>query len=208
MASNGSPNLNNTIPPIYSKIWFNPKYFEILDKFKGLNNLNFLEIGSFEGYGTNYFVDKYLTGANCLITCIDPWIKYSVSTVTNINGYDNLINEETYNIFKNNTMKNQDKIIIKKGFSNDILPQLDKIYDFIYVDGDHSEKTVWNDAINSFAILKNNGILIFDDYTWNEGDKSPKKAIDRFLLEYKDYIKVLNINYQVCIMKIGECVNE
>ena len=202
--STESSNLSNTITPIYNKVWFNPKYFKILNKFKGLNNLNFLEIGSFEGYGTNYFIEQFLTGSNCLITCIDPWIKYSVATVSNINGYDNLINEDTYNIFKNNTIKNQDKIIIKKGFSNDILPKLDKIYDFIYVDGDHSEKTVWNDAINSFAILKINGILIFDDYTWNEGAKSPKNAIDRFLLEYKDYIKVVSINYQVCVMKIKD----
>ena len=100
--------------------------------------------------GTNYFIDNFLTGNNSLITCIDPWIKYSESTITKMNEYEHLINENTYDNFINNTNYNKDKIIIKKRLSYDILPTLEKIYDFIYIDGDHSEKTVWLDAIYSF----------------------------------------------------------
>jgi predicted O-methyltransferase YrrM len=33
-------------------------------------------------------------------------------------------------------------------------------YDFIYVDGDHSEDAVWLDAIYSFKILRKNGIIV------------------------------------------------
>lgn len=188
----------------YNAIWFNPSYFKILNQYKNINNINFLEIGSFEGMGTNYFIDNFLTGDNSVITCVDPWIKYSESTITKMNEWDNLINENTYNIFINNTNYNKNKIIIKKGLSIDILPTLEKIYDFIYIDGDHSEKAVWLDAIYSFKILRNNGIIIFDDYNWNTGDKSPKNAIDKFLYEYKNYIEVININYQVIIKKIND----
>ena len=85
-----------------------------------------------------------------------------------------------------------------------MLPALQPEYDFIYIDGDHSEKAVWLDAVLSFDILKVGGIMIFDDYTWNVGDKSPKKAVDRFLQRYSDMISVLFINSQVGIQKIGD----
>lgn len=192
----------NTIK--YNANWFNPSNFEILNHYTNMNNVNFLEIGSFEGMSTNYFINNFLTGSNCFITCIDPWIKYSESTITKMNEWDNFINENTYDIFINNTFEQRNKIIIKRGLSCDILPTLDKIYDFIYIDGDHSEKAVWIDAINSFKILRNNGIMIFDDYTWNTGNKSPKNAIDKFLNEYKNYIQIISINYQVIIRKISD----
>ena len=188
----------------YNATWFSPLNFEILNKYKNMNDINFLEIGSFEGMGTNYFIDNFLSGNNSTITCIDPWIKYSESTITKMSEWDNLINENTYDIFINNTNYNKNKIIIKRGFSYDILPKLEKIYDFIYIDGDHSEKAVWLDAIYSFKILRNNGIIIFDDYTWNTCDKSPKNAIDKFLDEYKNFIKVISIGYQVVIQKIND----
>lgn len=187
----------------YSNIWFVPKYFNVLEKYRGKNNIKFLEIGSFEGYGTNYFVENFLQGENSEITCIDPWIKYSQSTITNINEWDNVINEETYNIFINNTKGNSNKIIVKRGLSKDILPLLNEKYDFIYIDGDHSEKAVWIDATLSFKLLKVGGIMIFDDYEWNEGDKSPKKAVDKFLNDYSTKIRVIHVAYQVCIEKIS-----
>jgi len=188
----------------YNTCWFNPTNFEILNQYKNINNINFLEIGSFEGMGTNYFIDNFLLGNNSLITCVDPWIKYSDSTLTKMSEWDNFINENTYDIFINNTKYNKNKIIIKKGLSCDILPNLEKIYDFIYIDGDHSENAVWVDAVNSFKILRKNGIIIFDDYNWNTGDKSPKNAIDKFLDEYKNFIEVIAINYQVIIKKIND----
>ena len=188
----------------YNATWFSPLNFKILECFKKKNNINFLEIGSFEGMGTNYFIDNYLTGENSFITCIDPWIKYSESTLTKLDEWDDLINENTYNIFLKNIDSNKNKIIVKRGFSVDILPTLEKKYDFIYIDGDHSEKAVWLDAIHSFKILKNNGILIFDDYNWNENEKSPKNAIDNFLKKYKMYIQVICINSQVVVKKISD----
>lgn len=191
----------------YNVCWFFPSKFGILKQFKDLHNINFLEIGAFEGMGTNYFIDNFLCGTNSFITCIDPWIKYSESTVTKLNEWDHWINENNYDTFIANTAYNKNKIIMKKGLSCDVLPTLEKVYDFIYIDGDHSEKAVWLDAVYSFQILRLNGIIIFDDYTWNTGDKSPKNAIDKFLAEYKHCIEVISINYQddqVTIRKIHD----
>ncbi len=188
----------------YSVTWFNPSYFNDLHKFKNQDNVTFLEIGSFEGMSTNYFIDNFLTGNNSTITCIDPWIEYSKSTVVQYTEFDNYINQATYNKFMYNTAKHSSKIIIKRGLSKDILPTLKEKYDFIYVDGDHSRDAVYLDAIQSFPLLKINGTLIFDDYLWQSNERSPKEAIDRFLSEYKDCIKIISINYQVCIEKISE----
>lgn len=188
----------------YSRDWFNLKNFQVLQQFQQQENINFLEIGSFEGKSTNYFIDHYLTGNNSFITCIDPWIKYSESTLTKMAEWDDVINENTFDIFIKNTLPNKDKIIVKRGLSCDILPTLDKIYHFVYIDGDHSEKAVWIDAVESFKVLCLGGIMVFDDYTWNEGEKSPKNAIDKFLCEYKDCIQVIEIDYQVILQKIND----
>ena len=119
-----------------------------------------------------------------------------------MNEWDDVMNESTYNIFCSNVKHNIDKIIIHRGFSIDILPQINDLYDFIYVDGDHSKEAVYKDAILSFEKLKINGILIFDDYLWENNGQSPKIAIDKFLDEYNDKINVLMINYQVIIKKL------
>ena len=188
----------------YSATWFNPTHFSSLTKYKNKDNISFLEIGSFEGMGTNYFINNFLNGANSTITCIDPWIEYSKATIVKYQEYDHLINEKTYDIFLKNTAANCSKIIIKRGLSKDILPTLTNTYDFIYVDGDHSREAVYLDAIQSFPHLKIGGILIFDDYLWDSGERSPKEAIDRFLNEYKNCIEIISINYQVCITKLKE----
>ena len=72
----------------------------------------------------------------------------------------------------------------------------------VFKNRDHSEDTVWLDAIYSFKILKEGGIIVFDDYEWNIGKKSPKAAIDRFLQKYRDRIEILVVNFQVVVKKL------
>jgi len=193
-------------PIRYTINWCNFDCFSVLNTFKNQDNINFMEIGSFEGLGTNYFIDNFLTGNNCFITCVDPWIKYSESTLTQMAEWDGYINENTFHTFINNTLHNKNKIIIKRGLSVNIVPTLDRIYNFIYIDGDHSAKAVWLDAIYSFEKLVPQGIMIFDDYNWNTGEKSPKNAIDKFIDVYKNNIEILAIKNQVIIKKLSEFI--
>jgi predicted O-methyltransferase YrrM len=55
-----------------------------------------------------------------------------------------------------------------KGVSQKSLDKLNyegKIkFDFIYIDGDHTAKGTISDAIRAFSLLKEGGIMIFDDY--------------------------------------------
>jgi len=117
--------------------------------------------------------------------------------------WDDVINQETFNVFRRNTDQNSAKITIRRGLSKDILPSLNGFFHFILIDGDHSEEAVWLDAIMSFRLLHSGGIMIFDDYDWNIGKMSPKLAIDRFVEEYKDVIYHKQIGNQIIVEKIA-----
>ena len=78
--------------------------------------------------------------------------------------------------FKNN-------VNLIKGNSNIILKKIDmsKI-DYVFLDGGHNYETVLNDLKCCNEVVKNNGIILCDDYdlTFAPG---VKKAIDEFVLE-------------------------
>ena len=77
-------------------------------------------------------------------------------------------------------------------------------FDFIYVDGSHQAKDVLEDAILAFPLLKENGIMIFDDYTWRGGKDQyelPAMGIDAFLFVYANQLNVLAKNQQVVLAK-------
>ena len=151
-----------------------------LTQFQYLPNIQFLEIGSFLGFTSNFLVDNFLQGENSTLTCLDPWVEYSKSTENSIKGFDDIMNEDTYNIFKENTSRNVEKICIQRGLSKDILPTLTSRFNFIFIDGDHSTSAVWKDAVLSLRLLVKGGYILFDDYNWNEGKSNPKKAIQHF----------------------------
>ena len=78
--------------------------------------------------------------------------------------------------FKNN-------VNLIKGNSNIILKKIDmsKI-DYVFLDGGHNYETVLNDLKCCNEVVKNNGVILCDDYdlTFAPG---VKKAIDEFVLE-------------------------
>lgn len=77
-----------------------------------------------------------------------------------------------------------------------------KLSDIIYIDGNHEPEFVLEDAVVSFRKLKNNGIMIFDDYGWGGPDLT-KRGIDSFLNGYYKKIKILGQKEtQVFIQKL------
>ena len=78
--------------------------------------------------------------------------------------------------FKNN-------VNLIKGNSNIILKKIDmsKI-DFVFLDGGHNYKTVLNDLKCCNEVVKNNGIILCDDYDLSFA-QGVKKAVDEFVLE-------------------------
>jgi hypothetical protein len=77
-------------------------------------------------------------------------------------------------------------------------------YDFIYIDGSHIACDVLEDAVLSFRLLKPDGIMVFDDYSWEFFDnplRHPKIAIDAFLEIYANQIEVISVDRQAIIRK-------
>ncbi len=78
--------------------------------------------------------------------------------------------------------------------------------DYAYVDGSHLAIDVLQDAVLSWYLLKEGGILIMDDYGWgvhtNDEKQKPKLAIDAFMKAYTGHYEVLYFNWQVFLKKL------
>jgi len=187
------------------------KYSNINEK----EEFHILEIGCFEGKSTIWFIENLLLNEKSTITCVDPWLDYSQKE-DSLESYDKENVEWKFGTkkIKNTFLHNieqtgkSNKVIVKQGLSNVILPQLiceNKKYDMIYVDGNHVAPYVLMDAVMSWQLLKKNGIMIFDDYLWNMHFKPtlrPKISIDYFIEIFDGYCQVIIDGYRKGIRKL------
>ena len=160
-----------------------------------------LEIGSFEGRSTVWFLENILTHQSSTITCIDTFegsVEHSEEHTKHMKS-----------LFEGNVLDNfpSDKVIVHVGKSQNVLRNLTQPkYDFIFIDGDHRAMSVIEDAILSFRLLKVGGIMMFDDYKWLDPRfprdiDGPQVAIDSFVYIYKDYVDVLYKDYILILQK-------
>jgi hypothetical protein len=56
-------------------------------------------------------------------------------------------------------------------------------FDFIYIDGGHSLKTIASDWSASKQLLKSGGLAVFDDYYLNDATRGAKPLIDNLLTD-------------------------
>lgn len=162
-------------------------WYEVIRPEKNVKKI--LEIGCYEGRSTGWFLENF---PDATVEVIDD---FSAS------GY--LLNKRSFEFFKHNIKQYQKRVIINLGKSQKILPLLKDKYDIIYVDGAHDYESVKIDIIYSWKLLREGGIIIFDDYRWKrEGiDGRPKEAIDDFL-ENTGNLEVLSKEKQVIVRKI------
>ncbi len=61
------------------------------------------------------------------------------------------------------------RLKFKQGDSTTILPLLRGLFDYIYIDGDHSYEQVKIDTLNAVQIIRPGGIIVWDDYDkWSD----------------------------------------
>lgn len=197
----------------FSENWFRKDILDrvfptVLEK-----EYHILEIGTFEGASTVNFLERFSKNPKSTITCVDPWTNYSQNK-DSFNSYTNSNSEWNFSSQKETFLQNilvsgeSNKINIRQGLSNEILPQLiseNRKYDLILIDGNHTAPFVLSDAIFSWYLLKENGFLIFDDYTWRINLKPtlrPQLAVDSFLSTFADYIEIVYKGDWVVIKKI------
>ena len=193
--------------------WFShniPHLEKYLEPYKS-EEIRFLEIGCNEGRSTVWFLQNILTNKASKIDVID--------TFNNGANYE-LSNDKISHMektFRNNVkelgIESTEKVSMHKGFSREILRnmKLHPIYDVIYIDGSHIASSVMEDAVLSWGLLKEDGLIVFDDYQWGyngyewpgftEDYQKPKIAIDAFIKCYTPSLDVIYSEYQLIIRK-------
>ena len=187
--------------------WFandGQKNFEnVLLKFFQKGSFRFLQIGAYKGDASNWLYKNLLHGSDSVLVDVDTWEGSDEPAHKDMNWstVESLYDAQT------SEGRASRKILKVKTTSDYFFKNNRELYDFIYIDGDHTAYGVIKDAVNAFECLKLGGIIAFDDYDWRGGTgpaDRPRMAIDAFLEIYKDKIEVTIKQYQCWIRKVAQ----
>lgn len=204
----------------FSVDWFSgniPVWAQLLDQIKPTK---ILEIGSFEGKSACFLIDYLAKIYDIELHCIDTWeggIEHKDGGTVQQNMSD-VESRFCHNIkVAKDNAANQVSIQIHKGYSDIKLANLisqgfKNYFDVIYIDGSHQAPDVLTDAVFSFKLLKVGGLLIFDDYLWEESLpggtdllRCPKPAIDAFTNIFVRKVKLIRAPlYQLYAQKVSD----
>lgn len=188
------------------------RFFERhLSPLAGKRNLRFLQVGVFTGDASVWLLDNVLTGPGAQLVDVDTW---EGSGEPEHEGFDwrdvERVYRERIEPLRQTLKVRPIKSTSRHFFETRWLEQ-GGLFDFVYVDGDHTAPAVLEDAVNAFHHLKPGGLLAFDDYLWKptaangtvveDPTKAPAVAIDAFTACYADRLEVLEAGLQVWLRK-------
>jgi len=201
----------------FTSDWFSwniPLWEKILQNLKGKPNLNFLEIGTYEGRSAIWLLENILTDKSSKIHCIDIFDGNLPDNNFELEPHLNL-NKNYYETFLENIQSYSSQVIIYKGYSYEILRNIKEIdfLDFVYIDGAHTAYETLSDAVYIDPMLKKGGLIIFDDYS-NQVDpniieNNPKLGIDAFCQVFSQQYEKIHVGYsfpdwQLVLKKIND----
>ncbi len=178
---------------VFSTDWFSgniPVWEEAFARYKGKPDLAYLEIGTFEGRSFFWMLDNIVTHPTSHATGIDLFpldLRRRFDANLAASGQANRVS----------TIAGSSQAALRT------LPLAS--YDIIYVDGSHAAKNVLEDAVLCWGLLKNDGMLILDDYEWRLDwplEFRPQVAVDAFLTVYRNDLEVVHRGEQVIIRKV------
>lgn len=186
--------------PVFTQDWISP-YFPLWEKILDGRDVNeILEIGSFEGRSTLWFLNRF---KDACVTCIDT---FEGGKDHKELGVDFSATKER---FISNLTPYSDRFVLYQGESEDVLTRIatrrKESFDLVLIDGSHIARHVLQDAVISWRMLRDGGVMIFDDFGWSGGRppwETPKPAIDAFMACYLDQYKLLEKGYQVILEKL------
>ena len=164
----------------------------------------FLEIGSFEGRSAVWIAEN-MAAPEDTILCVDTWKGGEE------HGAEDM--EAVFELFKHNIIVARKKTKCFIGhcrrtstslLAEEIAEDQGATYDFVYIDGSHVAKDVLTDACLAWPLLKQGGLMVFDDYMWGEARDilhRPKVAIDAFVNIFAEEIELVHAGYQLVVRK-------
>ena len=186
--------------------WFSPHvplWERLLAGYRGQPGLRFLEVGSFEGRSTLWLLENILTHRTARLVCVDT---FQGSPEHERLGLDVT---DIYGRFCRNVQPHWRKVQVLRGLSQEVLRD-DRLapgsFHFAYIDGSHRAREVLEDTVLAFRLLRTGGLLIFDDYGWEDAPEEterPRLGIDAFLSVYRGAYSLLHQGYQVAIEKVS-----
>lgn len=118
-----------------------------------------MEIGSYHGASTCYLGTGIKQIGGRLI-CVDTWENETMPEGP----------QDTYGLFEENTAGLGDIISIRRKRSQDLTNvDIPSQLDFVFIDGDHSYRSVRSDVDTVTAALADEGLLAFHDVMWFQG---------------------------------------
>jgi glycosyltransferase involved in cell wall biosynthesis/predicted O-methyltransferase YrrM/Tfp pilus assembly protein PilF len=151
----------------FSNDWFRPHEEEwnkrLVHWGQTHNPVSILEIGSYEGRSSCWFLTHLMEHPNSRLTCVDAWLQSNGARTYSEDM------EKVFTTFKHNIQATgkAGRVITRRGNSSAILPTMEaESFDLIYVDGDHSAAGVRADSLEAYRLLKPGGLLLWDDYYW------------------------------------------
>jgi hypothetical protein len=129
-----------------------------------------LEVGCYEGQSALFWLNFF----DCeQIVCIDNWANFAHGTACPY---------EVENHFDANLRPWRNRLNKIKSDSTVALHSLREFeFDFIYIDGDHSEDQVMVDSCLAWPLLRPGGVMVWDDFIDQGGGLSVEWAVRKFL---------------------------
>ena len=142
---------------------------------------NAAEIGSYKGLSASLVLLGMISSIKKNIPsyyCIDTFESSNVEleNESTFDEFNKVISDiDTYGITK-----------IIKGYSTDdkTIKQIPNNLDWIYIDGDHQTEQVLKDIKCYVPLIKNNGLILFHDHTWDSVYEAIKIALEDGLIEF------------------------
>lgn len=168
--------------------------------------LSILEIGSYEGRSTIFFLEYF---PNSTITCVDTFDSALALARGREPRFDPREAQFDFNVAAYGDRVT--KIKARSAVGLDRLRMNLRRFDLIYVDGGHLRKDVLLDSISAWFLLRVGGILIWDDFELSPelpSNQRPMDAIKLFLNAFEECYVLLHRGYQVIVQKSAEWPGE
>lgn len=192
------------MPLLFSQDWFTPHiplWERLLRGFVGKPDMHFLEVGSFEGRSAVWMLQSILTHPSARLTCIDTFAFHPADYAHDIPVVD-LGARFDQNMRASGAESKVRKLVGPSRVFLRTLPV--STFDFIYIDGSHRAQDVLTDAVFAWDLLKEGGILLFDDYGFRafpDAVGNPHRAIDAFLHVYHGSYEMLHKGWQLALRR-------